>query len=221
MLRHEPIGRAPWAWPMFLRHSVAQNPVAWLTTSPGIQTQTAILHHEYIGATMHQDHAAFALTTILGLLLSGCGRGDDTCDPTDVRVASPTITQGFAGFGSAPGDVSSDPFGSVPCSPGLFDLVFVAADAPPENDQAARALLESDAEQHAINTGVEGYELAVASGSWLACLVDQSCHLVVVQDDAVTSVHVRSSIGLARIFAFNPEGEEALGRGYDIAPVLP
>ena len=170
---------------------------------------------------MHHHHAVFALATFLGLLNSGCGRrDDDTCDPTDAPVASPTITQGFAGFGAAPGDVS-DAFGRVPCNPGLFDLVFVAADAPPDDDQAARALLDSNAEQHAVNTGPEGYELEVASGSWLACIVDHSCNLVVVQDDAVTSVHVRSSIGLPRVVAFNPDGEESLGRGYDIAPVSP
>ena len=165
-------------------------------------------------------HYYIPLAISLALLVTSCGqREDDTCDPTDVPVASPNVAQGFAGFGAAPGDLG-DAFGRVSCSPGRYDLVFVAAERPADDD-AARALLESDAEKHAVNTGDDGYELEVSPGSWLACIVDRACHLVVVDESAVTSVHVRSSVGLPSIYALDAEGEDVLGRGYDITPVTP
>jgi hypothetical protein len=166
-------------------------------------------------------HHQILLPIAFALLVTGCGRReDDTCDPTDVPVASPTISQGFAGFGAAPGDIG-DALGRVSCNPGLYDLVFVSADAAPADDDAARALLASDAEKHTVNTGEEGYELEVSTGSWLACLVDRSCHLVVVDGSAVTSVHVRSSAGLPSLYAFDAQGADVLGRGYDITPASP
>ena len=160
--------------------------------------------------------ASIAVVAAAALAVSGCGkRDDDTCDDTDVAVASPAIGQGFAGYGAAFGDLG-DAFGRVSCDPGTYDLLFVAADVAPADDNAASALLSSDAERHTVNTGDDGYELAVDAGPWLVCEGFRVCYLVIVEADAVTSVHVRSSADLPSVYALNADGSDALGRGYDV-----
>ena len=156
----------------------------------------------------------------MSLHASGCC-DNSGCEAIGAAVGDAEVEEGFAGRGAVAEDECSF---CCNCTKADLAIEFLPVAAQPRSAEEAQELfLASENDLVSASMTSSRYEVAAPPGEYLACASfgeSRFCRPATVEDGAVTTAHVLSSLGVA-VDVIRPNGESDGREGFRFSKVAP